>query len=347
MSMDLKELTKLLCAAPGPSGFEDAVFHTAKCYLEPFADEILTDALGNLIAIKRCGREKAKSIMLNAHMDEVGLIVTGAEDGFLRFATLGGVDARMLPAREVRVLTEPPIYGIIDTMAPHLLSGDASDIAFEMDKLRIDVGMSQEQAETQIPPGTPVVFAGGCEELGNRMLCGKALDDRSCVAIVLKAFELLAARELTVDLICLISAQEEVGHRGAFVGSYRTAPDAAIVVDVTHSKTPDAPEVETKCGDGVVIEYGPNMNRSFTNELIALAKDREVKYQIGVSAGGNSGTDAHAIQIARQGVSTALLSLPLKYMHTPVEMVNLDDMNSTLRLICEYVLEKGEEGRYA
>lgn len=343
MSMDIKELTKLLCITPGPAGFEDAVFHTAKCYLEPFADEIHTDALGNLIAVKHCGKENAKCLMLNAHMDEIGLIVTGAEDGFLRFSTLGGVDARMLPAREVRVLTEPPVFGVIDTLAPHLLDANASNTAFELDKLRIDVGLSQEEAEQLIPPGTPVVFASGCEEFGQGMLCGKALDDRSCVAIIMKAFEHLSARELSVDLVCLISAQEEVGHRGAFVGSYRMEPDMAIVVDVTHGKTPDAPEVETKCGNGVVIEFGPNMNRSLTNELITLAKEREVKYQIGVSAGGNSGTDAHAIQISRQGVVTALLSLPLKYMHTPVEMVSVEDMNAIQRLICEYVLTAGEE----
>lgn len=342
MSMDLKELTKQLCAAAGPAGFEAPVFAIIRDYLSPFADEIKSDALGNLMAIKRCGREGAKTVMLNAHMDEIGLIVTGAEDGYLRFASLGGVDPRMLPALEVRVLTEPPIFGVIDTLAPHLLSQDASNTAFEADKLRIDIGMSQEQAEKAVLPGTPVVFANGCQEIGTGMLCGKALDDRSCAAIVIKAFELLSARELSVDLCCLISTQEEVGHRGAFVGAWSLQPDIAIVVDVTHGKTPDAPHVHTECGKGPVIEYGPNMNRSLTGELIRLASDRELTYQIGVSAGGNSGTDAHAIQISRQGVATALISLPLKYMHTPVEMVCLEDMTTLQRLICEYVLEGGE-----
>ncbi len=340
--MDLKALTKQLCNAAGPSGFESAVLEIARNYLTPFADEISTDALGNLMAIKRCGRKGAKTIMLNAHMDEIGLIVTGAEDGFLSFASLGGVDQRMLPAREVRVLTEPPIFGVIDTLAPHLLDKDAADTAFEPEKLRIDIGMNQEQAEAAIPPGTPVVYAAGCEEIGHGCLCGKALDDRSCVAIIMKAFELLTARDLGVDLCCLISSQEEVGHRGAFVGAWSLQPDIAIVVDVTHGKTPDAHNVYTQCGKGPVIEYGPNMNRSLTDELIQIARERELPYQIGVSAGGNSGTDAHAIQISRQGVATALISLPLKYMHTPVEMVCVDDMMTLQRLICEYVLEGGE-----
>lgn len=343
--MELKELTKLLCRAAGPSGFEQPVFKMVKDYLEPFADEIRSDALGNLIAIKRCGRENAKLIMLNAHMDEIGLIVTGIQDGFLRFATLGGVDQRMLPAREVRILSDPPLYGVIDTLAPHLLDKDAAEKAFEIDKLFIDIGMDQTQAEKAVPLGTPVVFASGCEEPVRGKLCGKALDDRSCAAIVMKAFELLSAREeLSVDLCCFISTQEEVGHRGAFVGAWQIRPDTALVVDVTHAKTPDAGDIDIRCGKGVVIEYGPNMNRSLTDSLVALAQDRELGFQIGVSAGGNSGTDAHAIQISRQGVATALLSLPLKYMHTPVEMVSLEDMSSIQRLICEFVLEGGEYG---
>lgn len=340
--MDLKELTKQLCRTAGPAGFEQPVYELARDYLAPIADEIKTDALGNLIAIKRCGREGAKLVMLNAHMDEIGLIVTGAQDGFLCFASLGGVDQRMLPAREVRVLGEQTLFGVIDTLAPHLLEKDAADKAFEADKLHIDIGMSQQEAEKAAPAGTPVVFAASCEELGSGRLCGKALDDRSCVAIIMKAFELLSARELNVDLCCFISAQEEVGHRGAIVGAWQVQPDVAIVVDVTHAKTPDARDVYVECGKGVVIEYGPNMKRALTDTLVKLAEDHELSYQRGVSAGGNSGTDAHAIQISRQGVATALLSLPLKYMHTPVEMVSLDDMTSIQRLICEYVLEGGE-----
>lgn len=340
--MELKELTKLLCRTAGPSGFEQPVFAIAKDYLEPFSDEIHSDALGNLIAVKRCGKENAKLVMLNAHMDEIGLIVTGAQDGFLTFATLGGVDQRMLPAREVRVLSEPPLYGVIDTLAPHLLDKDSTEKAFETESLRIDIGMDQSQAEKAVPAGTPVVFASACEELGGSKLCGKALDDRSCAAIIMKAFELLSARDLNVDLCCFISTQEEVGHRGAFVGTWKIRPDMAIVVDVTHGKTPDAKDLTIECGKGVVIEYGPNMSRSLTDSLIALAQDRELSHQIGVSAGGNSGTDAHAIQISRSGIATALLSLPLKYMHTPVEMVSIADMTSIQRLICEFVLEGGE-----
>lgn len=338
--MDIKELTKRLCSAAGPSGCEAAVFDIIQDYLEPFADEITTDALGNLMAVKRCGKSGAKTVMLNAHMDEIGLIVTGAKDGFLSFASLGGVDARMLPAREVRVLGERTLFGVIDTLPPHLQADFKQ--AIDADKLYIDIGLSQEEALKAAPAGTPVVFSTAMEEVGQNYLCGKALDDRSCVAIVMKVFELLSSRTLNVDLCCLISTQEEVGHRGAFVGAWSMNPDIALVVDVTHSCTPDAPDIDIQCGAGSVIEYGPNMNRALTEQLIALAKEKDIPYQLSVSAGGNSGTDAHAIQISRRGVATALISLPLKYMHTPVEMVSTADMAAIQRLLCEFILTAGE-----
>lgn len=345
--MELKELTKQLCCASGPSGFEGPVYEIIREFLSPIADEITTDPLGNLMATKYCGQQGAKKLLLNAHMDEIGFIVTGAQDGFLSFSTLGGVDPRMMPACEVKVLTDPPLFGVIDTLPPHILEPGAADKAFDVNKLRIDIGMTQEQAEKVVPAGTPAVYAVGCEEIGKNCLCGKALDDRSCVAVILKAFEQLVQRDLNVDLCCLISTQEEVGHRGAFVGAWQTNPDAAIVVDVTHGKTPDAAEVHTECGKGVVVEYGPNMNRAMTDTLAFLAEECDIPFQRGVSPGGNSGTDAHAIQISRQGVATALLSLPLKYMHTPSEMVHIDDMESIVRLICEFINRGGEWDTYA
>lgn len=336
--MELKELTKQLCRLGGPSGFEAPVFACIEEYMRPYADEVKTDPLGNFLAIKYCGRPNARRVLLDAHMDEIGLIVTAVEDGYLRFAALGGVDARMLPAREVRVLGETPLFGVIDTMPPHLLEAGETDKTIPIDKLRIDVGLSQEEAEKAAPPGTPVVYAEGCEELGSAQLCGKALDDRSCAAIIMKAFVELTEQDLNVDLCLQISTQEELsGYRGATVGTWTLAPDCAIAVDVTHAKTPDGQNVTIEGGKGAAIGVGPNMNRAMTNELIAVAKEKNIPYQIEVAPGGNSGTNTSAIQVSRSGVATALISLPLKYMHTPVETVWHGDMQSILRLIVEYV----------
>lgn len=333
--MTLRELTIKLCGLPGPSGFEKPVREWIADYICPFADEVKSDAVGNLFALKRCGKPGAKVLMLDAHMDEIGFIVTSVEDGFLKFANIGGVDPRMLPAREVRVLSEPPLFGVIDTMPPHLLAEDEMEKAVEEDKLCIDIGMSQDAALKAAPPGTPVVYASVCEELGNDQLCGKALDDRSCVAIVLKAFEDLSQKQLNVDLCCLISAQEEVGLRGAGVGAWNAAPDYAIVVDVTHAKTPDAKDVLTDAGKGVAIGIGPNMNNAMTRELFRLAEEKQISHQPEVCS-GNSGTNAAAIQVSREGVATALLSLPIKYMHTPFETARCEDMEAVRRLIVAY-----------
>ena len=335
--MDLKKLTMELCAISGPSGFESGVYAYASDYLRPYADEIKTDALGNFMAIRRCGKPLAKTFLLDAHMDEIGFIITAVDkDGSLRFASLGGVDARMLPAREICVLSDPPIFGVIDTLPPHILKEEDMDKAFDADKLRIDVGMSQEGASKLCPPGTAAVFAGGCTELGEKQLCGKALDDRSCAAILLKAFEELSSMELDVDVCCLLSSQEEVGGRGAIVGAWNAEPDYAIVVDVTHAKTPDAPEVTMELGKGAAVGIGPNMNRGMTKELFRLAEEQGITCQPEVCP-GSSGTNAEEIQVSRMGVATALISLPIKYMHTPVETACLDDMESILKLIIAYV----------
>lgn len=335
--MTLLELTKELCAMAGPSGFEKPVCDWIAEYIRPFAHEVKTDVMGNLIAIHRCGKPGAKTVLMDAHMDEIGFIVTSVENGFLRFASIGGVDPRMLPAREVRVLSDPPLFGVIDTMPPHVLSDEDMSKSIDADKLCIDIGMTQENAMKAAPPGTPVVYASGCEELGSDQLCGKAMDDRSCAAIILKAFEDLSSRALNVDLVCMVSTQEEVGLRGAAVGAWNMAPDYAIVVDVTHAKTPDAKEVLIEAGKGAAIGIGPNMNGAMTRALFALAEEREIPHQTEVCPGGHSGTNAAAIQVSRQGVATVLLSLPLKYMHTPLETARQEDLESIRRLIVAYV----------
>ena len=335
--MDLTELTRTLSNLSGPSGFESAVYAWIADHLRPVADEVRTDALGNMIAVKRCGKPGAKMILLDAHMDEIGFIVTGAKDGFLRFGMLGGVDQRMLPAREVKVLTDPPMFGVIDTMPPHVLTDEEKEKAFPPDKLCIDVGLTQEEAERLVPPGTPVVYGNTFEELGEKYLCGKALDDRACAAIIIRAFERLSGEELNADVCCLVSTQEEVGHRGATVAAWSVQPDAALVVDVTHGRMPDAPEVPCECGKGAAIGIGPNMNPTLSRELIALARARGIAYQPEAVPGGNSGTNAHAVQMAREGVVTGLISLPLKYMHTPVEVVCREDMDAIVELLAAYV----------
>ncbi len=340
--MDLAELTIALCGAAGPAGFEEAAAETIKREIAPFVDEVKSDVMGNVIAVKRCGKENAPSVLLDAHMDEVGLIVTGYEDGYLRFNCLGGVDPRMLPAREIKVLTPEPLYGVIDVMPPHALSAGDMNKALSIENLYINIGMSDEEAKAAVPVGTPCVYAGGAFRLGEGSICGKSLDDRSCAAIIIKTMEALCDKEPGVDIYCLFSVQEEIGLRGAVTGAFGADCDYAIILDVTFGKTPDVPDHKClKMGGGPAIGMGPNTNRAFTKKIIDRAIEKGIDYQLEVLP-GNSGTNAWAIQTSRQGVAVALVSLPLKYMHSPVETFLISDGEKITQLLTEFLADAGE-----
>lgn len=345
--MDIGNTITELCSFAGPSGFEDNVAEKARELLTPYVDEVFTDTLGNVIGVKRCGRDNALRLLFDAHVDEIGFIITGYEEGFLRFGCLGGIDPRMMPACGVMLMTEPPIYGIIDTMPPHILKDGEADEAIKTEELYIDVGMSQEQAEKLIPLGTPGVYARGAKRFGENLICGKTMDDRACFSCLLRAAELLKDEELNVDLYIMASTQEEVGLRGAKAGAYGIAPDYAIAVDVGHAATPDCKTWETKkLGGGVVIGRGPNMNRNFTDGIISCAERNGIRYQIGVEPDGDSGTNTMVIQTTREGAATALLSLPLKYMHTPVEVISLEDAEGVAKLLAETAKAMPEGGHF-
>ena len=339
-----------LCSLPGPSGFEGPVAERVRRLLEPYMNETRVDVMGNVIGVRLCGKENAEKLLFDAHIDETGLIITGAEEGFLRFAALGGLDTRMLPAAGINILSDPPLYGVVCALPPHVLKKDEAEKAVKAEDMYIDAGLSQEEAEKAVPPGTPAVFAVGARRFGENGICGKALDDRAGVAAVLRALELLKDAELETDLYVMASVQEEVGTRGAVVGAFSVAPDRCVVIDVGHAGTPDAKQTEIngELGGGVIISRGPNMNAAFTEAAVSIAREREIKHQIDVEPGGNSGTNARVIQISREGVATALFGIPLKYMHGAHEVVSLDDIESTARLLCELALlsdcrrQKGE-----
>ena len=345
--MDIGNAIIDLCSAAGPSGFEDGVAEKVRALLSPLVDEVYSDALGNIIGVKRSGKENAARLLFDAHIDEIGFIVTGYEEGFLRFGCLGGIDPRMMPACGVMLMTEPPMYGVIDTMPPHVLKEGESDEAIKADELFIDAGLTQEEAEKRIPLGTPAVYARGAKRFGENLICGKTMDDRACFSCLLRAAELLKDESLNVDLYIMASTQEEVGLRGAKAGAFGIAPDYAVAVDVGHASTPDCKTWETKkLGGGVVIGRGPNMNRAFTDKIIACAEKNGIKYQIGVEPDGDSGTNTMVIQTTREGAATALFSLPLKYMHTPVEVISLDDAEGVARLLAEIARAMPEGGHF-
>ena len=338
--MDMKHVLETLCGCTAPSGFEAPAAQAARALLEPLVDQVSIDRMGNVIGVRRCGREGAKTVLLDAHLDEIGLIVTGAEEGFLRFSTIGGVDPRMLPGREVTILTDPPIPGMVAPPTP--LQDDESK-AVPIPELVVDAGLTQEQAEKLL--GTPMVYRGACFPLGEDQMCGKAMDDRSCFAALLRCMELLKDKNLDVDVYVMGSTREEVSGVGATVGTWAVQPDCCIAVDVTHGRTPDGPSDKTfVLGGGPAVGVGPNMARWMTQRLLDKAKEREIPFQQEVMS-GHTGTNGWEMQISREGVATAVLSLPLKYMHSPIEVLSLTDLEHTAALLAAFVEDLGKEGQ--
>lgn len=344
--MEMYEVLKRLSAVAGPAGFEGDVARTAKELLEPLVDEVSIDRLGNVIGVKRCGNPNAKRLLLDAHLDQVGFIVTGVEEGFLRFAALGGIDPRLMPARELTVLTQPePIFGVVACLPPHVQTAADHDKALELSELRIDVGMTQAQAEAAVPIGTPIVYREDCFRLQNGQICGKALDDRSCFTILLRMAELLKDKSLDVDLYIMGSVLEERGGMGAVTGTNAIAPDWCVAVDVTFASTPSISEdkVATRLYGGPAIGMGPNMTWWMTHRMTDKARALGIPYQFEVME-GHTGTNGWNMQTCLDGIPTSVVSLPLKYMHSPIEVAAEEDMEHTARLLTAFADGLGKEG---
>lgn len=342
--MDLFDSICRLCDDRGPSGFESDVAQTAKELLTPLMDEVTIDRLGSVVGVRRCGKPNAKKLLLDAHLDEVGFLVTAVEDGFLRFRSLGGVDPRILVDRELTILTTPPIFGVVSCLPPHVQKSGDADKTVPMTELAIDVGMNQELAQKMVPIGTPVVYRQSCFRLGEREVCGKSLDDRSCFITLLRAAELLKDKPLDVDLYILGSTCEEVGGWGAEAAAFSIAPDWCVAVDVTFGQEPGVSSEQAPCKlhNGPAIGIGPVIPRWMSNRLLDKAKKADIPYQTEIMS-GMTGTNGDEFQIAREGVATAVLSLPLKYMHTPMEVIGLDDVEQTAQLLAAFALGLGEE----
>ena len=334
----MRQALERLCACTAPSGFEAPAAAAAAELLRPLVDEVSIDRMGSVLGVRRSKAPNAPKLLLDAHLDEIGLIVTGIEEGFLRFRSIGGVDPRMLPGRELTVLAPTPLRGLV--ACP---SGGDGDKSVPIPELYVDVGLSQAEAERAVPIGTPMVYRAGCFPLGEDQMCGKAMDDRSCFVTLLRAAELLRDRELDVELWILGSTREEISGAGAVTGTWSVAPDFCVAVDVTHGRTPDGPADKAfELGGGPAIGVGPNMTRWMTERMLSKAREQGIPYQLEVMS-GHTGTNGWEMQISREGVATSVLSLPLKYMHSPIEVLSLSDMEQVARLLAAFAENLGKE----
>lgn len=337
--MDLEKTIMSLADADGVSGDETEAAQLALSMLKEYTDDCYIKN-GNVIG--HFGSKGAKPhILLDAHIDRIGFAVTYiTEDGFLKVSNCGGIDRRLLLAQPVTVLGREKVSGVICAIPPHL-EKDESKVP-EMEDICIDIGMTKAQAEKVISLGDKVTFAARCEKLLGDRLTGAALDDRCGVAAILRAVELVKGKTLHSGVTVMFSTQEEVGERGAKIGAFDIDPDVAIAVDVSFALTSDDSEVKCgKMGGGCMIGFSPVLDRELSDRMKAIAAEKNMPYQIEVMS-GTTGTNADRFSVNKSGARAVTLSIPLKYMHTPVEVISLSDVENTAQLIAAYLEEAGK-----
>jgi len=336
-----KEFLFELCESTGVAGFEfqETAGLVAKAFKQ-YCDDVRVDTLGNVIGHKK--GDGKHSVLFAAHMDEIGLMVSGYEKGgFLRFTTVGGYDQRSLVAQEVLVHGKQTVYGVIGVKPPHLTTAEEAKKAHKIEDMGIDTGLCDDELKKLVRIGDVVTIKRKMVELKNGSVAGKAIDDRAGVAIMLECMQMLKDVNIGVDVYFVASVQEEVGCKGALVATYDIRPDIAIALDVCHGLSPDVAEPKgNKMGAGPVVSRGPNIHPKVFASLKQTAKDHLIPHQIGVEP-GMSGTDAYAMQISAEGTATGVISFPLKYMHTSVEVLKMKDVTLTAKLIANYVRDLG------
>ncbi len=338
VALEVVPLLKSLSEASGVSGYEDQV---RKLVVEAFtalADEVRVDPMGSVIALKQgVGPEPRRRVMLAAHMDEIGLIVSKLDQGFLRFSQVGGFDVRTLMGQEVIVHGQRDLPGIIGSRPPHVLSEDERSKPVPMDELFIDVGLTDSELRTTVRIGDLITIRRPFTELKNGLVCGKAFDDRAAVVSVALCLDALQMLRHEWDVYAVATVQEEVGLRGATTSAYGILPDIGIAIDVGFGKQPGVSERDAiELDKGPALTIGPNIHPAMWAELKRVADAFEIPVQVEV-APQSTGTDAWAIQVTREGIPTALLSIPLRNMHTPVETLATKDLARAGRLMALFI----------
>lgn len=339
--MDVKEFLIELSNATGVSGYEDAVAEVVKKAFAPHVDEIRQDALGNVIMLKRGTGDSPPKVMLAAHMDEIGLVVTKVEDdGFLRVSSMGGVDQRILPAAEVIVHGKQKLLGVVGAKPPHVQQPDERNKAVKMQDLFIDIGLSGDEAKEVVSVGDMITIRQEPTEM-NGKLAGKVMDDRAGVAALFACCLALKKIQHRADVYFVATVQEEVGVRGATVSTFGILPEIGIAVDVGHGDMAGVSGT-LKLGGGPGVGIGPHVHPKLFAKLKAVADDWKIDYAVDPSP-YPGGTDAYAIQVTAAGIPTALISIPLRYMHTPVETLDLADIDKAGRLMALFISEVDAE----
>lgn len=334
---NIKETTKELLSVPGVTGYEGDFAEFVCTKLKRYCHDARVTKAGCVLGTIPSKNAQAPTIMIEAHLDRIGLIVSGVdENGFVSFKTLGGVDERILPACEVCIPGRKDVFGIIGAKPPHLMAKAEEKEGLKVEDMLIDTGLGADAAKL-ISVGDPIMLNGGFCELMNDRISAPALDNRLSMAAVFAVLEHLKGKELPYNICIAFASGEEQGLQGAYTIVNQCQPDLAIIVDVTYGETPDACGSDTfPLGSGVAICRGPNVHYEITKQIIKLAKEKGLPCETEV-APSSTGTNAWAIQTSGRGVPCVVLSIPLRYMHTTVETADLSDAECVRDLICEMI----------
>jgi len=348
MTDDSLKFFQRILETPSPSGFEQPVQRLVREYAASFADEITTDLHGNVIAV--CNPRAPLKVMLAGHADQIGFLVQHIDaEGFLWVQPIGGWDPQVLLGQKLTVWSRSgPVFGVCARKAIHLLTEEERKVVPKLKDLWLDIGAkSREDAAARVAIGDPVTPALGYTLMLNDVASSPAMDDKCGLWVVFEALRRASRERLNCALYAVATVQEEIGLRGATTSAFNIHPTVGIAVDVTHAT--DCPTIDKKqegdiaLGKGPVVFRGPNMNPKVVDRLVAAAGKREILYQSAAS-GRATPTDANALQLAHGGSAAALVSIPNRYMHSPVEMISLHDIDRAADLLAGFAVDlSGEE----
>lgn len=350
MDASLLAFLEEMLEAPSPSGYEKPMQDVVRKFASGFADDIRTDWHGNVMACVNPGG--TPRIMLDGHSDQIGLLVKHIDDkGYIRVSPIGGWDPQMLIGQKLKIWTaDGPISGVIARKAIHLLTDDERKKVPEIKDLWIDIGAADgDEVRRLVRIGDPVTLELGMTKLRNGLACAAAMDDKVGVWVVFTALQAIAKANPEASVYAVAAVQEEIGLRGTRTAAFSIDPHLGIAVDVTHAT--DCPTIDenqygrVKVGQGPVVFRGPNINPVMFNQLHDIARDREIPIQInGISVA--AANDGNALQINRGGVATGIIGIPNRYMHSPVEVISLKDIENASRLISEFCLTVTRESDF-
>jgi endoglucanase len=330
---------KELISAPGLSGHETPIRQLIENAWKPLADEIEVSRLGSLHALHRGkGPEPRPKILFAAHMDAIGLMVTSLEEGLLRVTMVGGIDPRILPGQPVTVHGREELPGVIVQPPLHLLPPESNRGSVPINQLFVDTGLLPNRVQSMVRIGDLISFAQPPLELQDGTLVGHTLDNRASVAALTECLMALQDRPHVWDVWAVATVSEEENLAGAFTSAFQLQPDLAVALDVTFGSGPDTPSHQsTELGKAPVLGWGPNIHPKFFESFKDVCERLEISFATDVVP-RHSGTDAYALQVVAGGIPTMLVEIPLRYMHTPVEMVVMKDISRTGRLLAEFVV---------